>query len=1548
MGLDGSSSQQPVTKYNGILTNESILGTTIPLVYGQQRVSWKLLWFGDFTAQKDANSGGKGGGSGLGKGKGQATYVYYASVLGAVCQGPCNALIDVYSTNGKFEYQMVTEEYIIGGDYTYTVANNTTFTADAGVYWEEIFGYTVNDYGSPAPVNLTGTYNTPYYATTSSPGVGQYTIDPTTGMYTFNAANAGQTVYITYAYYEAQLISSEIGVVPASSPYQITVQNQGEFKADEGVVYYPSGTALTAVGGTPTTKGTYNPNGGNYLFSAADAGLGINISYLYQDYNTAQDKNAPSTLNLTFIGGQVGQSPWSYLTSTFPGQDLGYSEICCVGSANMYLGYGATLPQYNFEIAGYAQFGAGIVDACPSDCIEDILIHPTHGIGFPSQYIDSSLQGQARNQWVANNFFISPLLDSQTSASSSLGDWLESGQTYISWDEGRMKFIPLGDTSVAANGVLYSPPTQPVVSLTDYDFIVEEGKPDDPVKFEATSWQSRWNRVQVEWAVRANDYNTDVLYAQDEGSIERYGLMLEDKKSWSFICTENAAQWAANMRIQRLTNIYLKYTFNLAHTYKYLSPGDIVEITDTVLGLNAAPVRIVKIEDDPKKGLTIEAENFPWSTAHALLNTKQAVAASYTNSLGNQYPGDTAFILMELPDQAPAITLANTAASYTGNRIVAYVNGETNFWGGCLVYVSLDGTNYNYVARITQPARIGMLGTGVPAFYGTNPDTLDVLNVNMAQSGATLDSTSDTTAGLSGTLAGVTSTAYDSNDNPYNVVELLSYTGATLTGPNQYTLNGLYRGLYGTPAVQHYAEDPFVRMDQASYIYQFPDTLYGSTIYFKFCSFNLIGNQVQTLTEVDAVPFYVQGLGPGAVDGGSGVYRPGAGSMPNSWTGSFSYTAQLASAPITAVSISGSTVTFTAANTFTAGDIITVSGLANLTFLNTITGESATVFGPVIGAGATQIGSGASWSNVGFINYPSYTGDAATVTTIASGSQSGYPSAATGGDSNNPWQTPSAIFSTSYSTTNWNAAFNNFYETSTYTFGQAGTGFGFSVPAGATISGVYIQFYGASGTYLRSASFNNPQPNQYPYVGLTYGGGSLGTIVSSGTLMNSAGGLTSTVAFSPPEDVVGNGVFYSFGGPGYTFGASLTPAMVNDPSFGFFVSPQGTPTTNIGAVVAVQNYYMVVYYTASSAINTLQSSSYGFAVPSTNTIEGVQFNVGGVDMPSGASLQANLMYGGSVVGSKVYSGTGTAFSTSFGGPSDLWGGSLTPAQVNDSSFGAQLVFSGPAGTYATNGWSIEVFGEQPQAGQQLTVSGTGLSGTQFKCVGYNTHYPTFNVTAVNMSGSTLTLTCANNLKAGYLVDLAQFVGASWLNGVTVTVATASGTQFTASYTHTSYSGSELTAIATVNNSTLPTYSDPSDSGTAFSLSSSQVVFTWNSYVFRATVPNPNESVEAVVDQNYAGTLTVGEVYPGTYYVYPFIDDVAHSNIEFVSKTDVPTGGTAVGSPPIMWTTTGNVAVTAWQGRNDHLPLSDQPLSITVPTSGTGTGTIGGTNGIPID
>lgn len=51
------------------------------------------------------------------------------------------------------------------------------------------------------------------YIATGTPGVGQYTINSTTGQYTFAVADAGQTILITYSYTPDDLVQAVIGVI---------------------------------------------------------------------------------------------------------------------------------------------------------------------------------------------------------------------------------------------------------------------------------------------------------------------------------------------------------------------------------------------------------------------------------------------------------------------------------------------------------------------------------------------------------------------------------------------------------------------------------------------------------------------------------------------------------------------------------------------------------------------------------------------------------------------------------------------------------------------------------------------------------------------------------------------------------------------------------------------------------------------------------------------------------------------------------------------------------------------------------------------------------------------------------------------------------------------------------------------------------------------------------------------------------------------------------------------------------------------------------------
>lgn len=804
MSIFGNDNYQAPTELNGLKLSEAVLGRSLPILIGQQRLAWKLFWYGAFKSWQAANGGG---GSGLTKGG--ASYVYAASVLGGVCMGPCSALLGVWSNNGKFDTITYNESYVVSGSNIYTPVQAVHFQGDLGVGYQSSYSVTVNDYGSPGSVTKSGTQIIPLVATTNpTPGPGQYTVNGS-NQYVFNAAQSGETVIINYLTYRYHIDQNELDVVPLTSPYQVTVQYQTGFAGDRGVSFYPSGAALAAVGGSPTVTGTYNPNGGNYLFAAVDAGLAVVIDYAYSDPN--YDPNDPTgELNLTFFGGSLGQAPWSYLAGRFPSAAIGYSEVAYVASSALYLGYSAILPQMNFEVIGPFAFGSGIGDACPADAMYGLMTNPAYKFNFNPDWIHYSLLGlstitggvtsgtfvdgeqviqastnasapliqiqpvsnsmkvgpisgiadgthtwvgqtsgavytptslpldsSARAMWISNNFFISAVLDSETSLMDIFSNWCEAGQVFTTWDEGKLKFIPLVDSTTVANGAVYYPPTQPVIDLDDNDF-VKDGDNKDPITIEQTPWQNRFNRVRVRWSVRSNDYNQDVLQSQDEAAIQDNGgiLLSETPQGWQFLCTQQAAQWAANMRQQRFSAIYTKYKMTLKSNFAFLSPGDIITATDGLLNTSGTmfgrtPMRITSMNDDPIKGIEIEAEEFPWSVGTALLNNIQAGIPSNTGDGPQEDPGNTTALIIEVP---------NAVTQFQGAKVYIFANGGVN-WGGYQLWVSFDGIDYRKYGQFSMPAVLGTVTEDFPS--NPDPDLVDTLTVVIGSSNVQLQSISE-------------------------------------------------------------------------------------------------------------------------------------------------------------------------------------------------------------------------------------------------------------------------------------------------------------------------------------------------------------------------------------------------------------------------------------------------------------------------------------------------------------------------------------------------------------------------------------------------------------------------------------------------------------------------------------------------------------------------------------------------------------------------------------------------------------------------------------
>jgi hypothetical protein len=84
---------------------------------------------------------------------------------------------------------------------------------------------------------------------------------------------------------------------------------------------------------------------------------------------------------------------------------------------------------------------------------------------------------------------------------------------------------------------------------------------------------------------------------------------------------------------------------------------------------------------------------------------------------------------------------------------------------------------------------------------------------------------------------------------------------ATLTAANKYNLaTKLHRGIFGSPNVTHNIGSVFLRLDDAVFIWEADPTLVGTTIFFKFTSFNSLGLMEQSLANATAYSFAFNGI----------------------------------------------------------------------------------------------------------------------------------------------------------------------------------------------------------------------------------------------------------------------------------------------------------------------------------------------------------------------------------------------------------------------------------------------------------------------------------------------------------------------------------------------------------------------------------------------------------------------------------------------------------------------------------------------------------------
>lgn len=568
---------------------------------------------------------------------------------------------------------------------------------------------------------------------------------------------------------------------------------------------------------------------GNYTFSAALVGTPVTVTY--QGVNTASAVSALNEAGLNLTNGTLGQATWGYLAGAFPAQALGYSGFAYVFAPAYDLGSTAEVVNHTFEVSTPWEQDY-TPDASPGAVIQDLLFNSRYGMDFPASRTGevSDIANYARAQGLS----YSPVLSVQKPGAEWLRYLLDLCNSDCVWSQATLKFVPLGDKAVTANGATYTPNNVPVYELTEDHFVVS-GPDEDGVKVSRKSNEDAYNHVRVEYSNRANDYNLDIVEAKDSADIDYRGLRTMATFEAHAICDTAVARTLATLLLNRQMSVRNTYKFTLPWSFVMAEPLDLLSLTYAPKGLDGTPVRINTISEQNDGDYEYECEDAPIGMA-----TSPAYGAEAGEGFSHNYntpPGSV---------ETPVFFEAPVERTVAGLEVYIAVGGSGLNWGGCRVWVALDGeANYQEVDRLVGSSRYGYVSANMA-------DSDTSVNIQLKASSGPL------TAGSAADAAALNTLVWLEGATPGG--EYMAHEGAALIGSNAYTLSGLVRGGFDTVPQAHPLNSAMVRVDEALAKSGALDISYvGKPLSFKFTSFNVYGGGEQTLDEVVEYTYTITG-----------------------------------------------------------------------------------------------------------------------------------------------------------------------------------------------------------------------------------------------------------------------------------------------------------------------------------------------------------------------------------------------------------------------------------------------------------------------------------------------------------------------------------------------------------------------------------------------------------------------------------------------------------------------------------------------------------------
>lgn len=535
------------------------------------------------------------------------------------------------------------------------------------------------------------------------------------------------------------------------------------------------------------------------------------IGKVWRDKEVYQYPN--EKIELTLFKGDYGQTPWPYMLSKHPDKALPYSGLAYMAGV-VDLGDRGSLPQYNFEIQGKLLETGDGVDVNPADYI----VHVLQSVG--ADVVIDGIDNFRAYCKAADILISTPPNQKSAKAQQVINDIAEITNSLVFWSTDRLKIVPLADKPIGD----WTPANQIQYDLTADDFIA--GSDGQLILYKRKDSSEAYNEATVEFINRANSYEKETVSFEVVADVQRNGLKPASKKTAHYLYTKARAQYYAEQLAMKRLYAKTQYTFRLDWAFCALEVGDLVTLTDKSCQLDHQIVVITSVNEAADGQLELTAEGKP--------------AGTYAPAKYNVHENERPFV--DYNQEAPSVNdvaIFQTVGDVGGNQIFVGVNAPSG-WGGCSVWLSDNDQTYQRIGNISQQARMGRTKYG----FAQNGNFCNVtINQGVLKSGTHID------AERGNTLCWVNG-------------EALSYENVEVHPNNWFTLQGLVRGQYGTNAINHNADERFVRVDEALFRYPYRKEDIGKTIYLKFTSMNLFGSNEQGLDEVQPyqytiVPYYI-------------------------------------------------------------------------------------------------------------------------------------------------------------------------------------------------------------------------------------------------------------------------------------------------------------------------------------------------------------------------------------------------------------------------------------------------------------------------------------------------------------------------------------------------------------------------------------------------------------------------------------------------------------------------------------------------------------------